>query len=282
MPLASQLKPEDRIMSLFVGASGDGKSCAAAHFAKIGRVKWFALTKRVYGIMGHPLIGGNEELLKNIDISFYDAKAGFKGIDDDLEMMLVRGPNLGYKTIVFEDFTTASDMLQDDAFKFTGQLKSADGSSGSWHKKLGNIDLPGLDEFAYEDKAFKDITLALNALPCNIICMVHYADRYEVDLEKKSKVAGRKISLRNATIPKVMKWFNEVWYFEKKMGASIVNKVAVQTPIYTVCFNNDLARTSFSALKNLGTVDWTNKDFYALVAPHLKLGDKDVKSEVTK
>lgn len=275
MPLASQLKPEDRVMALFVGASGDGKSCAAAFFAGIGKVKWMALTRRVYGIMGHPLIRGNQELLKNIDISFYDQQRGFKAIDDDLEMFLMKGPNLGYKTLVFEDFTTASDLLQEDAFKFTGQLKGSDGSSASWHKKLGPVDLPGLDEFAYEDKAFKDITLALNAMPCNIICMVHYADRYEVDLDKKPKVAGRKISIRNATIPKVMKWFNEVWYFEKKMGVKIVDKKSVQSPIYTACFDNDLARTSFPALKELGTIDWSDKDFWSLVSPHLKLGVQD-------
>lgn len=264
MPLASQLKPEDRIMALFVGDSGAGKSCAAAFFASLGRVKWMALTKRVYGIMGHPLIKGNEELLKNIDISFFDAKGGFKALDDDLEMMLIKGPNIGYKTIVFEDYTTASDLLQDDAFKWTALLKGKEGQPASWHKKLGSIDLPGLDEFAYEDKAFKDITLALNALPCNIIVMVHWSDRF-VD----GKADGRKISLRNATIPKVVKWFNEVWFFEKRIVPKILKGEMAQVPNYSCVFENDLARTSFPALKEQHSINWTDKDFYALVTEQL-------------
>jgi len=264
MPLASQLQPENRLMSLFVGASGDGKSCAAAFFP--GKIKWLALTKRVYGIMGHPLIAGNQELLKNIDITFYDATKGFKAIDDDLEMLLMKGQNIGYKTVVVEDFTTASDYLQDDAFRFTGKLINKEGQPASWHKKLGNIDLPGLDEFAYEDKAFKDITLALNAMYCNVVCMVHWTDRYE-----ENKVVGRKISLRNATIPKVVKWFNEVWFFEKKMEPRVIDKQLVSVPTYKCTFENDLARTSFPALKALRSIDWTDKNFFSLVNQHLKL-----------
>lgn len=270
MPLATQLKPEDRLMSLFVGDSGSGKSCATAFLASLGKVKWMALTKRVYGIMGHPLIKGNEELLKNIDITFYDAKGGFKSLDDDLEVLLNKGPNLDYKTVVFEDYTTASDLLQDDAFKWTGLLQGKEGQPASWHKKLGNIDLPGLDEFAYEDKAFKDITLALNALPCNVIVMVHWSDRF-ID----GKVDGRKISLRNATIPKVVKWFNEVWFFEKKVRPTILRGKAVQIPTYTCVFENDLARTSFPALKEQNSIEWTDKDFWKLVSPFVKLPDKE-------
>lgn len=267
MPLASQLTPENRLMALFVGDSGSGKSCAAAFLPK--KILWLALTKRVYGIMGHPLVRGNE-FLKDIEIRFYDAKSGFKGLDDDLEILLTKGPNLGYKTIVLEDLTSASDMLQDDAFKFTRLLKGANGQegSGSWHKKLGNVDLPGLDEFAYEDKAFKDITLALNAMPCNIVCMVHWADRYEAN-----KVVGRKISLRNATIPKVVKWFNEVWYFEKKVHPQQIMEAGVsktaQVPSFEVTFTNDLARTCFHELPV--SFDWTNQDFYKLIEPKLKL-----------
>jgi hypothetical protein len=212
-------------------------------------------------------------LLKGIDITFYDSKGGFKAIDDDLEMLLLQKP-LRYKTIVVEDFTTASDLLQDDAFKFTGLLKSSDGKigEGSWHKKLGNIDLPGLDEFAYEDKAFKDITLALNSLPCNVICMVHWADKYEAN-----KVVGRKISLRNATIPKIVKWFNEVWYFEKKITAAQVKEEGisktVQVPSFEVTFTNDLARTCFPDLPY--SINWTDQDFWKLVEPKLKLEQTD-------
>lgn len=264
MPTADQLKPENRTMALFVGADGSGKSCAAAFFTP--PIKWMALTKRVYGIMGHPLIYQNKEFLKNIDITFYNAKDGFKKIDDDLEILLLKGAQLHYKTIVFEDFTTASDLLQDDGFKFTALLKGKDGDPSSWHKKLGSIDLPGLDEFAYEDKAFKDITLALNAIPCNIICMVHWADRF-VD----GKVAGRKISLRNATIPKVTKWFNEVWFFDKQMKPKTVKEGdktnLISLPNYTCTFVNDIARTCFPNLPN--SIDWTDKNFYELVKPYI-------------
>ena len=278
MPTANNLQPENRIMALLVGESGSGKSCAAAFLP--GKIKWMALTKRVYGIMGHPLVKMDQELLKNIDITFYDAKGGFKAIDDDLEMLLLKGPNIGYRTVVIEDLTTASDLLQDDAFKFTSLLKGSDGKAGSWHKKLGNVDLPGLDEFAYEDKAFKDITLALNALPCNVVCMVHWTDRYEVSLDGSPKVAGRKISLRNATIPKVMKWFNEVWYFEKKMTAtSVVEggvKKMVNSPTFHCTFTNDLARTCFPDLPY--SVEWTDKDFWKVISPSLKL-DTTVKEK---
>jgi hypothetical protein len=274
MPTADKLQPENRLMALFVGESGSGKSCAAAFLP--GKIKWMALTKRVYGIMGHPLVKGDQELLKNIDITFYDTKGGFKAIDDDLEMLLNAGPNLRYKTIVIEDFTTASDLLQDDAFKFTGMLKNAQGQSSSWHKKLGNVDLPGLDEFAYEDKAFKDITLALNALPCNIICMVHWADRYEVSLDGSPKVSGRKISLRNATIPKIMKWFNEVWFFEKKIKIGQIKEDGVgktiQIPEFHCTFTNDLARTCFPELPY--SIEWTNRNFWEIVSPKLKLQEE--------
>jgi hypothetical protein len=124
MPTADKLTPESRIMAIFVGDSGTGKSCAAAFFPK--KILWLALTKRVYGINGHPLIS-KSPMLKDIQVEFFDITKGFKALDDYLELLVNKGPNLGYKTVVLEDFTTASDLLLADAFKWTGQLKNSDG-----------------------------------------------------------------------------------------------------------------------------------------------------------
>jgi hypothetical protein len=101
--------------------------------------------------------------------------------------------------------------------------------------------------------------------------MVHWADKYEAN-----KVVGRKISLRNATIPKVVKWFNEVWYFEKKIKPAQIKEdgisKTVQIPSFEVTFTNDLARTCFTELPY--SMDWTDKDFYKLVGPMLKLPEE--------
>jgi hypothetical protein len=132
------------------------------------------------------------------------------------------------------------------------------------------VDLPGLDEYGYEDQAFKDISLALACLPCNVICMVHWTDRYEAN-----KVVGKKISLRNATIPKVVKWFNEIWYFDKTMKASAMKigdkTQIVKHPNFECYFTNDLARTCFPQLPM--QLDWTGKNFWEEVNKYLQLGE---------
>lgn len=260
MPAASELKPDGRIVSLFVGDSGAGKSCAAAFFPK--PIKWIAVTTRVAGIIGHPGIRG-QEWLKQISIDYFDITKGFTGIDSCLEVMIAQGNKLPYKTVVFEDFTTTSEILQQDAFKFTSIFKKPEGGLMYWHPQLGRISLPGLGEFAYEDGAFKQICIALNCLPCHVIVMVHWTDRYE-----KNEVVGKKISLRNATIPKVVKWFNEIWYFERNYSKAAVAGKMVEKCDYDVVFENDLARTCFFELPKRFT--WTDKNFFEEFSSRIK------------
>ena len=253
MPLASQLTPDRNAVTLFVGDSGCGKSCATAFYPK--PIKWFDLTKRSAGILGHPLVAQKPAWLDQIDIARIDVSKGFTALDTELEMLTIKNQ---YKTVVVEDFTAASDIFQEEAFRFTGALKDKEGKAISWHKQLGRISLPGLDEFAYEDAAFKSLMTAVAKLNCNVICHVHWTDRYE-----GNKVVGKKISLRPATVPKVMKWYNEVYYFDKEYKKEVQNNKEVHTTKYKVVFRNEIARTLYTNLPD--EVEWTGQDFYQLL-----------------
>jgi hypothetical protein len=234
---------------LFVGEPKTGKTCAAVTFVSPeDPVYVFDIDKRIQGIRG---ISSD---FSNVEFDQFDITKGFSEIDKKLDLLVAKGKNLPYKLVVYDGFTSTSDILISEAFYWTGKLTDSQGDPISWHKKLGPVDIPGIDEFAFEDQAFKNIILALKSLPCTVICTVHWTERFE-----KGKPVGKRISLRPATVPKVMKWFDEVYFFEKDFERFYEKGVEKFNTRYIVRFRSDLASTTIQKLPQY--VEWTNKRF---------------------
>ena len=258
MPLLTQLPRDKRWFLLFVGDSGSGKTCAGISFAENGPLYDFDIDQRIGGVRGHPMW---EKWAPNVTYDSYDVAGGFKKVDDKLEILDLEfnKRTCPYKTILFDGFTTCEQMFTFDALELTGKLPSQTSSGKERHRKLGKITFPGWDEYNYEKLAFSQTMINLLALPCNVICTVHYIDRYSTEENKSNEVIGKKLSLRDRISQQVMKDFNEVIVFEKEFKRDSKG----ESPRYYGRFRSDLARTTFQKLPNF--LEWTDKSFYQVL-----------------
>ena len=236
--------PQDgTFFGLFVGESGSGKTTAAASFPK--PILIIDVDRRAKGINGSPWIN-----TEGIDVHYVDGKDILADIEKLLNEFEVNKRSFKYKTIIFDGFTSAAMLLIDNAFSLTSTMT---GRKAQGHPKIGVVEVPGRDEYMYEQQGFKNLMTGLKyGLKCNVICTAHWVDVYSQEEGKQAVVIGKRINLRAKVLPTVAIWFDEVYYFEKEMAKrpDPVTKMPVEYEKHTVWFRNELARTTIAALPN--------------------------------
>ena len=244
MPTAADLSliKETRNTFLFVGSSGDGKTCASYSFPT--PMYHYDLDKRWKGVMGHPKIVNDLERLKATEIVQFDLNNWDKHevALDLLKIKAMKPQDFPWKTVLWDGFSTTSDLAITFALKLTG----VGGKDIS--RKIAGKNIAGWDEYGYEHTVFREICLKLKMLPCNVIITAHWVDDYD----DKGQKSGKKVNLRDKIMASVCKYFDEVYHFSKVDGP--------KGPRHVVKFRSTLARTSFLNLPN--EIDWTGENFY--------------------
>lgn len=260
------LKPDSRMVSLHVGDSGSGKTCAAACYPK--PVYIFDIDNRVAGLRGYrPAL---EWLANNqIDYDRYPMTAeGLEKLDVQLEKFVNQGWKMKYKTLVFDTVTSLERMT----------IKYAEKWVNSPAQKFGKFTVPSYTEWGIQLKAFdKFLAEAIPALPCNVVVGAHWADEYEASEPGKPATikVGKKINVRPKLADMVPTYFNEIFFFEKRVGR-VFNEETKKTEegvTFDCVTRNELARTTYLTVPN--RFEWTNKNFYEILMGHLPAETRD-------
>lgn len=263
----ADLPLDNNIFALFVGENGAGKTSAIASMKNPEDKRPICIIdtdKRIKGILGSPWV--SKEGITVITLPGKNLLAELEGLFTEWE--LIPQARFPYQLVALDGFTSIAMILTDNAFELTSKME---GRRTQGHPKIGNVDLPGLDEFGYELMGFKNILTFLKyGLKCNVICTAHWIPKWKKDAATNQTIEdGKKIHLRNSILPNVMLWFDEVWYFEKSIGNKPVVGVGnVKFEKHIVEFRNELARTTIPNLPN--QLDISGKEFWPLVLPYLK------------
>jgi len=208
MPSTRDLDLGDRIMAMFVGPNGEGKSVAAASFP--GPIKFYDFDGRMKPI---------KLFYPNLDVQYVTvgAKAnGAKGIIDfmqfcqEFEDLQDKCP---WNTVVIDSFTNLSNTA------ITYQLRVRGGFDDFKGKKtLSGLPIPGFDEYNGETTSLAQILDVAKVLPCNMIVTAHPI----VKMADEGGKARRYTSLASygskiASIAPT--YFDEIWVFERESEA---------------------------------------------------------------
>lgn len=196
---------DGRIMALFVGPNGDGKSVAAASFP--GPIKFWDFDGRMKPIklfypsldVDYTTVGSKSNQRLGI-IDFYDFCKEFEALQD-------RCP---WATVVVDSFTNLSNT------SVTYQLMARGGfSKFSGKKTQSGLPVPGFEEFNGETTSLSQILDIAKTLPCNIIFTAHPLQKIE-DLgggKSKKYMTISSYGTKIASFAPTM--FDEIWMFER-------------------------------------------------------------------
>jgi hypothetical protein len=245
MPNAGTLVPDGRFAALFVGPSGSGKTPAACSFQTPDtdkRVWNWDFDGRIRGLLGCPWINRNRVTYDYFP-PMHNTKQTFVRINEFCEILesTIKLNQNPYETVVLDSVTGLCNALICDAIPIVHSSEN----KGSKGRKLGAVNMPGMQEYGYEAMGLDQVMSFLRSIPIqNFIATAHIIDKYG-----KEKDANGKDDPYSQTIV---------------VGESLVNGKAR----YTVEFRGDLARTTFHGLPD--KLDITGLNFYTTIMGYLK------------
>lgn len=270
MPSLDKLTTEGSFMGMFIGKSGDGKTCAAASFPR--PILFLDFDSRIRGILGASWI--DREGLG--DVEFFPPKSKkqvYVQINEILDGVMDKcnSATNRYKTIVVGSMTSLTFGLLMDAIPLTHTAESG-------HKKgktVGTLPMAGPEDYGFEATGSYSFLAYLRALmshpngPKNIIVDAHIVDRWGKPVNERgvkdtyaeSIIIGEKLSLRDKISENIQIYFDHVFRFSRQDYGDSVK--------HFVQFRTDLARTAYAALPD-GKVDITGKDFYKTMRSYIE------------
>jgi len=156
--------------------------------------------------------------------------------------------NCSYKTIIVDSITSIGDCMNRETIKQKRQAKS-EGSEGAGGKKIGNIYVPGIEEYNAEASAFQELIAILKDIhefhKTHIILIAHVVGQRAKDnavnnLTHHSRViitGGDKIS------GKIASYMTEVYHFNIESDFN-ADSGEGKFGLFTQHTGNDYARTS--------------------------------------
>lgn len=162
-----------------------------------------------------------------------------------------------YKTLFYDSVTSIADLILLETIK----TKVSDPNQASG-KKVGNIFVPGLEEFNAESSAFvellDDMADIRNYHGINIVLIAHVIGQRKDD-EKNSKTHHSRIIATGAqkTASKIAAYMTEVYHFNIKPNMNPDEEG--EYTVYTTHTGNDYARTSLGLDK---VIKFNDKPFY--------------------
>jgi hypothetical protein len=201
----SDISLDGRLMAMFVGGNGGGKSVAAASFP--APIKFFDFDGRMKPIklfypnadIDYVTVGSKSNGRLGI-IDFYDFCKEFESLQD----------NCPWATVVIDSFTNLSNTAVTYQLMARGGFHSFKGK-----KTTSGLPIPGFEEFNGETTSLSQILDIAKVLPCNIIFTAHPLVKVETIGENKSRryttisSYGTKIASFAPTM------FDDIWLFER-------------------------------------------------------------------
>lgn len=209
MPSTKDIDLGDRIMALFMGGNGEGKSVAAASFPR--PIKFYDFDGRMKPIklfypnddIQYVTVGPKSVPAKRI-ISYLDFCKEFEDLQD-------RCP---WATVVIDSFTNMSNTAVTYQLRVRGGFDDFKGKTTQ-----SGLPIPGFDEYNGETTSISQILDVAKILPCNVIMTAHPITKIMEDGGKAKRYTtiasyGSKIASIAPT------YFDEIWVFERETEAT--------------------------------------------------------------
>ena len=259
---------EDNSIFLFVGPADSGKSYAATSWGL--KSKEFGgtddrpclvleLDGRVRGLRGRPVV-----------FNSFTNEDGATGVLNAIVRMrdnCYKFKQAPFHTLIVDSFSAFCELAIAESLDVTNQ-KNAASSKDKAGRRRGDLQLLTTEDYGFESEAVRQL-LWENLIDirryANVIVTAHEVTKYKMvkGAEGAPTVRiedGLKVLARDAISAKLPTRVDEIYHFQ---GKEVVN--ATHTIRRTVCFQDELARTSYPQLaKTTLPYDITNKEFYPL------------------
>jgi hypothetical protein len=259
MPSTKDVTLGGRLMCLFIGESGTGKTCAAASFP---------LPMKIYDFDGR---------MKPIKLMYPDKDIeydtfGPKNMQAFIDEFNGLYDRCKYKTVVIDSLTSLSVTL----INFQLRFRDTKGAK----KVGGGITVTGWDEINGETVTVCQILDICKMLPCNVVLTAHPVARTEI-IDGISKRSRQLVAYGPKIGSMVPGYFDEVYHFTVEPPINL--KERAKHIIVTQNIGEELAK---SALPIPVSIDITNKPLYDLIQGYvseqgvtLEGGSTEVKSK---
>lgn len=241
-----ELDPMSRLMCLFIGKPGSGKSVAIGSFPRPlyiydfdGRIRALA------NFLGQKNTEGIEYGSYSAD-NFLEFKRHFESLQNDNK----------YKTVAISSLTTLANSAIRHIIK----------SRGRAGKIIGGYSVSDLEDYGGEDAIIKTILEIAKTLTCNFIIEAHIMVWPEKDPKTNTSVmmsqlvtGGKKVA---AVIPA---YFDELYTFQQEVAI-----LSGEAPKYKVYPYGDSAYPGKTMLKLPASIDQTGGKFYDTLMKHVK------------
>ena len=254
-------KYENFVRALLVGATGRGKTIAAASWPGKTLVLDFDGRHR-------PIINWYPDRVKAGDfvveeITPYNFWSVFKPL---VAGLATYNP---YQNIILDGVTSLStctvvmQMLVKGSFQHFDPTKKVDGAKIT----AGGIMVPTWDEFNGEAMVISTLLESLRSLKCNLFLTAHPVQRTMIG-EKNKANRYTSITTFGPKIESIIPtYFDEVWYFDYKVDSAPNGKEIIRRTCYT-----QPCEDYFEAKSALGLppqIDYTNKNLYDCMKDYL-------------
>lgn len=259
MPSAETLDTNGRFAALFIGKSGGGKTGAACSFldpAPLSKTRVLDLDfdGRIRGILGCPWLDKSRITYKYFP-PMRAEKPTFNALNEVCEEIEghVKQGQVIYETVVLDSITGMCNNFICDAIPLAHSRTDGKGKG----RKLGTINLPGMEEYGYESVGSDQVLSFFRSIPIkNFIVTAHIIDKFGKsdpdDPYSPVEVVGTDLALRNKIAARAPVYFDHIFQFNKKL-------VNGKHRFY-VEFRGELARTTFAQLPDSAEI--TGINFY--------------------
>ncbi len=245
---AESIQPMKDIRAMFVGRKGSGKSNAAVSLAD------FKNTKKKAHVIDLDIREQSLRGREGVEVIQFTKKHGYEHLQDYLhECSKLVDKGLyqeQFGLTLFSSTTSLQTFLTKDSLKYIGAKGDGDGSRGA--QTIGKMVIPGIRNYLYTSEGVENIILQqLFYLPGHLIIEGHIVNHYN----SKNEVDGETLLGTDKIAERIPSFFNEVWKFEKREGAS-----AQLPPTYHCIFKSNMADTTYKQLPK--EIDITGVNFY--------------------
>jgi len=261
VPNLNSVKYENYIRALLVGATGRGKTIAAASFP--GKTLELDFDGR-----HRPIINWYSERVKAGDYVVEEiTPANFWTVFKPLIVSLAQyNP---YQNIILDGVTSLSTCTVIMQMLVKGSFAHFDPKTKIDSAKItsGGVMVPTWDEFNGEAMIISTLLESLRSLKCNLFVTAHPVQRTLIGKDKKAErytsitTFGPKIE---SIIPT---YFDEVWYLDYKVDSDNMGKEVIKRTVYTQPSENYMEAKT--ALKLPKEIDITDKNLYDCIKPYL-------------
>jgi len=250
VPSSDDIKLDSRMMCLFKGDPGSGKSIAAASYPN---PYFFDLDDRMKSV-AHYWRARNRKFM-------YDTYTSFDPLYEKLEQFETYCP---YETLIYDGITSGGDQILNDMVSFRSSTNAKKVMRGK------RIEQYQIEDYGGEGRGLQMIVDKLKAISrrrgIHVIVTAHVLTTESTDLKTKQTTTSRTLLTAGKKVAaKLPKDFDESYHFDVQPGFS-----PDDMPKYTIVTRNtgwDWAKT---ALPIPLRIDFTNGSLYDIIMGHLE------------